>query len=98
MSIETKEPPCRVCGSSRDAHGTEWNHDHRYRAERYCEHYRSGREWNMPCGKVAVAYVHVRDVDTTAVYIPSLVCSAHLGVLTRKYGWDVETDRIDRSR
>ncbi len=36
--IDWSNPPCRICGSSRDAHGTMWNHDHRFRGEIRCDY------------------------------------------------------------
>ena len=76
------EPPCRVCGSSRDAHGTPWNHDHRYKAERYC----------VTCGKVARWYI---DGDEMCSYHKGRAVATARDAGTE---WNLRLTAIDRSR
>jgi len=76
------EPPCRVCGSSRDAHGTAWNHDHRYKSERYC----------VTCGKVARWYI---DGDEMCSYHKGRAVAAARDAGTE---WNLRLTAIDRSR
>jgi len=74
------EPPCRVCGSSRDAHGTQYNNDHRYRAQRYCVTFTLSD--GFTCSRKATWYVDG---------VP--VCSYHKGIAIRENP-DYEAQKI----
>ena len=92
----TTEAPCRICGASREAHYRVPT-AHRYRAERYCEAYRSGTEWTTPCGRVASFWVRVVDteaVDPERVYVAKLMCAGHKGAAVRKWGDAIEAEKM----
>jgi len=65
--------PCRVCGSSRDAHDR-FPHEHRYRAEIYCD------DPSHVVPKEATWFV------TTLTGRTYAMCSAHKGAAIRAGG------------